>query len=66
MLVNVDLVLHLTLETETKTWLSVTANIDNNIYETWKKPTKKEIETLNIVYDIYLPKWNYVVHPQQK
>ena len=49
---------------KTKTGLKVFANIIDNIYQTGKKATKSFLENMPIVFDNFLPKWNYKAVPE--
>ncbi|MGB0930337.1 MAG: ISAzo13-like element transposase-related protein, partial [Chitinophagales bacterium] len=50
---------------KTKTGLKVVANIIHGIYEKGKKATKEFLENMPIVFDEFLPKWNYVAVPRE-
>jgi hypothetical protein len=50
-------------KTHTKTGLSVVVNVSNQIYETGRKVAKGFKETMKIIFDEYLPKWNYRAVP---
>ena len=45
-------------KTHTKTGLSVVVNAIDKIYETGRKVAKGFKETMKIIFDEYLPKWN--------
>ena len=49
---------------KTKTGLKVFSNIIDNIYQTGKKATDNFIENMPIVFDKFLPKWNYKAVPE--
>ena len=51
-------------KTQTKTGLSVAVNILNKVYETGRKVADNFKNTMQIVFDEYLPKWNYRAVPQ--
>jgi hypothetical protein len=46
-----------------KTGLSVVVNVSDKIYETGRKVAKGFKETMKIIFDEYLPKWNYRAVP---
>lgn len=50
-------------KTKTAAGLHVTVNIIDKVYETGRKATAQFIEKMPIVFDEYLPKWNYVAIP---
>jgi len=50
-------------KTHTKTGLSVVVNVSDQIYETGRKVAKGFKETMKIIFDEYLPKWNYRAVP---
>ena len=50
-------------KTHPKTGLSVVVNVSNKIYETGRKVAKGFKETMKIIFDKYLPKWNYRAVP---
>jgi hypothetical protein len=49
---------------KTKTGLKVFSNIIDKIYQTGKKATDDFIENMPIVFDQFLPKWNYKAVPE--
>jgi hypothetical protein len=49
---------------KTQTGLSVVATILDNVYQTGRKVTEEFKQTMEIVFDKYLPKWNYTAKPQ--
>ena len=51
-------------KTQTKTGLSVAVNILNKVYKTGRKVADNFKNTMQIVFDEYLPKWNYRAAPQ--
>lgn len=57
-------VVNLIGNTRTNAGLKVTCELDENIYQTGIKITKKEIAELNIIYDEFHPDWNYTIKPQ--
>jgi len=50
---------------KTKTGLKVVANIIDKVYETGKKAAKEFLENTPIVFDSFLPKWNYSAIPRE-
>jgi hypothetical protein len=62
---SVPLVKELIERTETRTGLRVTADIINRVYESGRKAAAHVKESLKIAFDKLLPKWNYVVSPQE-
>ena len=50
-------------KTHTQTGLSVVVNVIYKIYETGRKVANGFKETMKIMLDEYLPKWNYRVVP---
>jgi len=49
---------------KTKTGLKVFATVLDKVYETGRKVTQEFKETMQIVFDEFLPKWNYTAKPQ--
>ena len=61
---SLELVKKLMAQTHTKTGLSVVVvNVIDKIYETARKVAKGFKETMKIIFDEYLPKWNYPAVP---
>ena len=60
---SVELVKELMAKTKTASGLCVTVNIIDKVYETGRKAKDLFIEKMPIVFDDYLPKWNYVAIP---
>ena len=60
---SLELVKKLMAKTHTKTGLSVVVNVSDKIYETGRKVAKGFKETMKIIFDEYLPKWNYRAVP---
>lgn len=60
---SLELVKELMAKTHTKTGLSVVVNVIDKIYETGRKVAKGFKETMKIIFDEYLPKWNYRAVP---
>ncbi|MBD1825994.1 ISAzo13 family transposase, partial [Microcoleus vaginatus GB1-A2] len=61
---SLELVKALVEKTRTKTGLSVSVNILNKVYKTGRKVADNFKNTMQIVFDEYLPKWNYRAVPQ--
>ncbi|MEG3899546.1 ISAzo13 family transposase [Microcoleus sp. SVA1_B6] len=61
---SLELVKALVEKTQTKTGLSVAVNILNKVYKTGRKVADNFKNTMQIVFDEYLPKWNYRAVPQ--
>jgi Rhodopirellula transposase DDE domain len=60
---TLELVKELMAKTHTKTGLSVVVNVIDKIYETGRKVANGFKETMKIIFDEYLPKWNYRAVP---
>lgn len=63
---SVALVKELMARTKTKQGLRVTVNVIDKVYQTGRKATDSFIENMPIVFDDYLPKWNYTAVPQKE
>ena len=61
---SLDLVKSLMEKTHTNQGLSVVVNVVDKIYEIGRKVTDDFKKNLKIVFDEYLPKWNYRAVPQ--
>jgi hypothetical protein len=61
---TVEMVRELADKAKTKKGLQVFATILDGIYETGRKVTEEFKETMEIVFDDYLPQWNYTAVPQ--
>ena len=61
---SLELVKALVEKTQTQTGLSVAVNILNRVYKTGRKVADNFKNTMQIVFDEYLPKWNYQAVPQ--
>jgi hypothetical protein len=44
--------------------LTVFSSIIDKVYQTGKKVAKDFKENMNIIFDEYLPQWNYVAQPK--
>ena len=62
---NVGIVRDLIRKTSTKTGLKVTVEVIDKVYETGRKVSVGFKENMRIVFDDYLPQWNYTAVPQQ-
>lgn len=60
---SVEMVKQLMEKTKTKAGLRVEVRILDKLYETGRKVASDFKETMRIVFDDYLPAWNYVVMP---
>ncbi|MEG4944205.1 ISAzo13 family transposase [Microcoleus sp. F4-D5] len=60
---SLALVKQLMEKTQTKTGLSVVVNVIDKIYQTGRKVAKGFKETMTIIFDDYLSKWNYRAVP---
>jgi len=56
---NYDKIKDLAEETTTKTGFSVKAYINRKVYQTGKKASENFIKTMPVIFNEYLPKWNY-------
>ena len=50
-------------KTTTATGLEVVAWVNEKVYESGRKVSETFKETMTIVFDLLLPKWNYQIHP---
>lgn len=60
---TVEIVKQLVAKTKTRTGLGVTVDIMNKVYEIGKKCSKGFKQTMRLIFDEYLPKWNYRAIP---
>ena len=56
---NYDIIRDLAEQTTTKTGFSVKAIINTKEYEKGRKATDKFMETMPVIFNSFLPKWNY-------
>ncbi len=49
---------------KTKKGLKVFTTVLEQLYQTGRKVTEEFKESMEIVFDTYLPKWNYTAKPQ--
>jgi hypothetical protein len=61
---TVKMVEELVGKAKTKTGLKVFATILDGVYETGRKVTEEFKENMKIMFDDYLPEWNYMALPQ--
>ncbi len=61
---SVSLVKQLMENTSTKTGLSVRVDVIDKVYQTGRKVAETFKEKMSILFDQYLPKWNYTAVPQ--
>jgi hypothetical protein len=61
---TVEMVRELMAKTTTQTGLKVFATVWDKLYKTGRKVTQEFKETMEIVFDEYLPQWNYTAQPQ--
>lgn len=62
---SVETVKDLMGNAKTKTGLKVLAMVLDKAYETGRKVIQEFKESIEIVFDAYLPKWNYTAKPQK-
>ena len=60
-----QLVKELIDKTTTKKGLKVVANIINKVYQTGRKAATDFFDTMQIVFDDFLGKWNYTAVPKE-
>ena len=63
-LVSLDVIINLIGNTTSQTGLKVYAMEDRNVYPTKRKIPDKEMDTLNLVKNDSLGKWNYTIRPK--
>lgn len=56
---NYDIIKELAEQTTTKTGFSVKAYINTKLYETGKKASAEFLKTMPVIFNEFLPKWNY-------
>lgn len=61
---SVAMVKELMAKAKTQTGLKVFASVLDQVYKTGRKVTQEFKQTMEIVFDDYLPKWNYTAKPQ--
>jgi len=62
-LVSHEVVVNLIASTKNNKGLSINCVMDNNIYQTGRKITDEQMETINLECDDRLPSWNYCIMP---
>lgn len=63
---SIELVKELIEKTRTSTGLKVTVQIIDQVYETGRKVADDFKETMKIVFDDFLPQWNYTAVPNRE
>ncbi|MGK5092429.1 ISAzo13 family transposase, partial [Deltaproteobacteria bacterium TL4] len=61
---SVSLVKELMEKTTTSKGLSVTVEINENVYQTKRQTSEDFKEEMPIIFDDYLPQWNYRAIPR--
>lgn len=61
---SVEMVKYLMAQAKTSNGLTVFATILDGVYKTGRKVTEDFKRTMEIVFDDYLPQWNYTAQPQ--
>nr|WP_251959502.1 hypothetical protein [Nostoc commune] len=61
---SVEIVEELIAKTKTKSGLQVFTTILDGVYKTGRKVTEEFKQMMEIVFDDYLPQWNYTAVPQ--
>lgn len=61
---SIEMVRDLMAKAKTQTGLNVITTILDNVYQTGRKVTQEFKKTMEIVFDEYLPQWNYTARPQ--
>ncbi len=64
-LIDIETIVSLIGSTTTKKGLKVICQVDNNVYETGKKITDEEKESINIEFLEPFTQWNYTIRPDQ-
>ena len=62
-LIDIETVVNLISSTKTNTGLKIVCKVDNNVYETGKKITPEQKESINIVFNGPNESWNYIISP---
>jgi hypothetical protein len=65
-LVSHEAIVNLIAATTTKTGLKVTCELDQNIYPSGIKVSKKEMEEINLRRDSFHGEWNYTISPRTR
>ena len=61
---SVEMVKDLMAKAKTRTGLTVLTTVLDGVYKTGRKVTEDFKQTMEIVFDDYLPQWNYTAQPQ--
>lgn len=61
---SVEMVKDLMAKAKTQTGLKVFTAVLDKVYQTGRKVTEEFKQTMEIVFDDYLPQWNYLAKPQ--
>lgn len=64
-LIDIETIVSLIGSTTTKKGLKVISQVDNNVYETGKKISEEEKESINIEFLEPFTQWNYIIRPIQ-
>ena len=64
-LIDIETIVSLIGSTTTKKGLKVICQVDNNVYETGKKISEEEKESINIEFLEPCAQWNYIIRPIQ-
>ncbi len=64
-LIDIETIVSLIGSTTTKKGLKVICQVDNNVYETGKKISEEEKESINIEFLEPFTQWNYIIRPIQ-
>ena len=64
-LIDIETIVSLIGSTTTKKGLKVLCQVDNNIYETGKKISEQEKESINVEFLEPFTQWNYIIRPIQ-
>ena len=62
---SIEMVKDLMAKAKTKTGLKVFTSVLNQVYETGRQVSQEFKQTMEIVFDDYLPQWNYTAKPQK-
>lgn len=62
---SVEMVKDLMAKAKTQTGLNVFVSILDQVYQTGRKVTEEFKQMMEIVFDDYLPQWNYTAKPQE-
>jgi len=60
---SIDIIKEAMQQTQTKLGLSVSVSVLDKVYETGKKASDGFKENMEIIFDEFLPKWNYRASP---